>query len=210
MIDAQTILVLAPHTDDGELGCGGTISLLLEQGKTVHYVALSSAADSLPPGCPSDQLVIEVKRATAVLGILPTNLTVFDFQVRKLNYHRQELLEHFVQLRDQLQPDLVFVPSRSDVHQDHATVTMEALRAFKQRTILGYELPWNNISFDADCFICLEERHIEAKIKALQEYKTQAGRDYMSSSFIRSLATVRGTQMGVDFAESFEVIRMRL
>jgi len=210
VIQASKVLILAPHTDDGELGCGATISLLLEQGKEVHYIALSSASDSLPPGTPKDQLVVEVKQATQILGIKPENLKILNYQVRKLNYYRQELLEFFVSLRDELNPDLIFVPSRSDLHQDHATVTMEALRAFKQKTILGYELPWNNLSFDADCFICLEPHHVNAKVNALSEYKTQAHRDYMSPSFIRSLATVRGTQMGVQYAESFEVIRMRL
>ncbi len=204
----RRILVLAPHTDDGELGCGATISRCLEQGGEVYYAAYSSAADSLPPGTPSDQLVIELREATASLKLDAEKVIVYDYAVRKLNFHRQEILESMVKLQREIRPDLVLLPSRQDLHQDHSTVTAEGLRAFKHCTLLGYELPWNNLSFDADAFIRVEERHLEAKIKALACYRTQAGRDYIRPEFTRSLATVRGLQAGGGLAECFEVIRL--
>ncbi|HRH91229.1 MAG TPA: PIG-L family deacetylase, partial [Agitococcus sp.] len=103
--------------------------------------------------------------------------------------------------------DLVLMPSLKDIHQDHATIAQEGLRAFKGTTILGYELIWNNLSFDTTCFVKLEERHLHAKCSALLEYKSQSGRDYISKDFIFSLAHVRGVQIGAKYAESFEVIR---
>lgn len=203
-------MVLAPHTDDGELGCGATVARLLREGAYVTYVAYSSAAESLPAGMPPDQLVREVREATMRLGIPEEQLIVYDYQVRKLNYHRQDILESMVALRERLRPDLVFVPSRSDVHQDHGTVTAEALRAFKQLSILGYELPWNNLSFDADCFVAVAAEDVALKSRALAAYESQAGRAYMQPDFAESLARVRGTQVGVEFAECFEVIRLQL
>jgi LmbE family N-acetylglucosaminyl deacetylase len=65
----KRILVLAPHTDDGELGCGGTISKLAKQGKEVFYAAFSLCEESLPKGLPSNTLEIEMKNATQRLGI---------------------------------------------------------------------------------------------------------------------------------------------
>lgn len=65
----QKVLVLAPHTDDGELGCGGTIHRLIQLGKEVHYVAFSTCEESVPEGFPKDILTKEVKAATASLGI---------------------------------------------------------------------------------------------------------------------------------------------
>ena len=62
-------LVLAPHTDDGEFGCGGTMARLVEAGCDVRYVAFSIATRSLPPGFPPDTLAKEVREATAELGI---------------------------------------------------------------------------------------------------------------------------------------------
>jgi len=203
----KTVFVLAPHTDDGELGCGGTISRILEDGGKVYYVAFSTADASVPPEFPRNQLEIEVMQATSKLQIPADQVIVYKYEVRKLNYARQEILQQLVDLKKTHNPDMVFLPSSKDIHQDHVTVTQEGIRAFKHSTILGYELIWNNLSFNTDCFIKLERRHVDQKIAALQEYKTQAGRDYMSGKFIESLAHTRGVQIGVEYAETFEVIR---
>lgn len=203
----KKLVVLAPHTDDGELGCGGTISKVLDEGAIVYYVALSTAEKSVPEGFPKNRLEIEVKEATKALGIREENLTIYHHEVRKLNYVRQEILESLVKLRNEIQPDIVFLPSSKDIHQDHLTVMQEGIRAFKYSTILGYELIWNNLSFDTDCFIKLSEKQLERKMSALRCYKTQEGKAYMNPDFIKSLARVRGTQIGTQYAEAFEVIR---
>ncbi len=210
MLENKRVLVLAPHTDDGELGCGATIAKLIEANSEVYYAAFSTADESVPKGFPSNQLEIEVKAATKKLGIKKDNLFVYKYHVRKLNYVRQEILEALIKLRDEVKPEVVFLPSSKDIHQDHVTVTNEGIRAFKYCTILGYELIWNNLSFNTDCFVTLKEKHVKKKIKALEAYKTQAGKAYMDPDFIRSLAKVRGTQIGVDFAETFEVIRLMI
>lgn len=206
----NNILVLAPHTDDGELGLGGTIRHLVEQGKKVTYVAFSTAQQSVPDGFPKDILKTEVKRATAKLGILPENLIIYNYEVRKLGYVRQEILEELIQLRKSSDFDLVFIPSLHDIHQDHTTIAQEGLRAFKNTTLLGYELIWNNLTFNTQCFVKLEKHHIEAKVEALKEYESQGERDYLSADFIFSLARARGVQAGCRYAEAFEVIRLFL
>ena len=143
----ERVLVLAPHTDDGEFGCGGTMARLVEDGAEVRYVAFSIATRSLPEGFAPDTLAREVREATAELGIPAENLTVHDFDVRTFPDHRQEILELLIELWNEWQPDLVFQPSLHDIHQDHQTVAAEGLRAFKRTTILGYEIPWNNFDF---------------------------------------------------------------
>ena len=65
----KNVLVLAPHTDDGELGAGGSIAKLIEKGSKITYAAFSTAVESVPKGYPSDILKVEVKQATNVLGI---------------------------------------------------------------------------------------------------------------------------------------------
>ena len=134
-------LVLAPHTDDGEFGCGGTTSRLVEAGCEVRYVAFSIATRSLPAGFPPDTLAQEVRAATAALGLQEENLAVYDFDVRTFPDRRQDILELLVGVWDEFRPDVVFQPSVHDVHQDHQTVAQEGLRAFKRTTVLGYEIP---------------------------------------------------------------------
>ena len=208
-IKSKKILILAPHTDDGELGCGGTISKLIKDNE-VYYVAFSSCQKSLPEGSDPELLKKEVKRATKVLGIKEKKLILFDYPVRDFPNLRQPILEDMIDLKNIIQPDIVFLPSPQDIHQDHKTISEEGLRAFKNSTILGYEMPWNNVSFNTGCFISLEEDEILTKIKALEEYKSQFNRSYLNENFIRSLATVRGIQIGEQYAESFEVIRLIL
>lgn len=203
----SNILVLAPHTDDGELGCGGTIARLVEQGCRVTYVAFSTAQQSLPNGMPPDTLKREVIEATHRLGIEGKDLIVFDHEVRKLSYVRQEVLESLVRIKRERPVDLVLMPSMHDIHQDHSTVAAEGLRAFKDHSILGYELIWNNLTFNTECFVRLEERHVETKIDALTAYQSQAGRAYISAEFVRSLAHARGVQIGARYAECFETVR---
>jgi LmbE family N-acetylglucosaminyl deacetylase len=198
---------LAPHTDDGELGAGGFISKLIEEGANVYYAAFSTAAESIPVGFPKDILTIEVKAATKELGILPENLFIFNYTVRKLNYVRQEILEELIKLKRKIDFDLILMPSLNDIHQDHSTIANEGLRAFKTKSIMSYELIWNNLTFNTQAYVELEERHVNRKIQALKQYASQGFRDYLSEEFIHSLAVVRGVQFGVKYAEAFEVIR---
>lgn len=204
----KRILILAPHTDDGELGCGGTISKFLEEGKEVFCAAFSIAEDSVPPGFPKDALVTEFNNAMSTLGMKKENLFIYRYRVRHFLTYRQEILEDIVKLRKLIEPDLVFVPSPNDIHQDHQVISAEGLRVFKKISILGYELPWNNIIFETRSFVKLDKRHINKKIEALKCYETQKERTYLDENFIWGLAKTRGTQFESDYAEAFEVLRI--
>ena len=201
------VLVLAPHTDDGELGCGATIVRFIESGANVYYAAFSLAEESVPPPFPKDILETEVKAATATLGIRPGCLLLFRYRVRHFAYHRQEILDDLVKLNKEVEPDLVMMPCLHDLHQDHTTVATEGLRAFKKTSILCYELPWNNLNFTTQCFGTISPEHLERKIKALDCYASQKQRNYLSADFVRSLAITRGTQIGQKYAEAFEIVR---
>jgi len=201
------VLVLAPHTDDGEFGCGGTLARYIEKGNEVYYVAFSSAEKSVPEGFSRDILRKEVKEATQLLGFSSNNLILFDYEVRNFLKYRQEILEDMIKLNKEIRPNVVFLPSPNDTHQDHYAIAHEGFRAFKRVTMLGYEIPWNNLVFSTTCFILLDEDHLTKKINSLQCYKSQQGKIYATEEFIRSLAKTRGTQIGADYAEVFEVIR---
>jgi len=203
----ERVLVLAPHTDDGEFGCGGSVARLIEEKSEVFYVAFSAAEKSVPPDFPKNILKEEVKKATAKLGIKEQNLILFEYEVRNFPSFRQKILDDMIKLNNEIKPDVVFLPSTRDTHQDHKTITEEGFRTFKRITMLGYEVPWNNLTFDTNAFIFLEERHVEKKLDSLNCYISQLGRNYATAEFIRSLAITRGTQIGAKFAEVFEAIR---
>jgi N-acetylglucosamine malate deacetylase 1 len=204
----RRVLVLAPHTDDGEFGCGGTMARLVEANAEVRYVAFSIATRSLPEAFPPDALAREVREATVEIGLPETALTVHNFDVRTFPAHRQEILELLVGLWEEWQPEVVFQPSLNDVHQDHQVVAAEGLRAFKRTTVLGYEIPWNNFDFSYQAYVALEERHVERKIAALGRYESQQHRRYINPEYIRNVARTHGVNVNRDFAEVFQVYRI--
>jgi N-acetylglucosamine malate deacetylase 1 len=202
-------LVLGAHTDD-EFACAGTIARMVEEGTEVHYACFSSAEESVPEGYDRDVLKREVREAIAVLGIPDERFRLYAIPVRHFPEHRQQILEELVVLRREIRPDLVLLPSMNDVHQDHATVAREGVRAFKHATLLGYEHPQNAIQFHHACYVRLEERHLEAKVRLAGAYRSQQHRRYMSPEVIRSLATLRGLQIDHPAAEAFELIRLTI
>ena len=207
LFNSRRTLVIAAHTDD-EFGCAGLIARLGEEGADVHLAAFSWCEESVPEGFDRDVLKHESRAAAEVLGIAPDRFYLYDYRVRHFPRDRQEILEQLVAMRRTIAPDLVLVPSTSDIHQDHDIISREATRAFKHATILGYELPMNTISFRHACFVPLEERHMEIKIAHAACYVSQQHRPYMNPEFLRGLALVRGVQVNRPAAEAFEVIRM--
>lgn len=202
-------LVLGAHNDD-EFACAGTIVRLVESGVEVHLAAFSPASASVPDGLPPDTVAREALDAIAVLGIPADRLRQYDYPVRHFPAHRQEILEELIVLRREVEPDLVLAPASTDIHQDHAVVSAEALRAFKHATVLGYEMPQNTIAFRHACYVALEERHVAKKLEHAAAYRSQAGRPYLAPDAIRGLATVRGMQINRPAAEAFEVLRMAI
>lgn len=203
-----TILVLAPHTDDGEFGCGATISKFIDLGARVIYVAFSAAEQSVPEGLPKNILRQEVLNATKVLGIKDKDCIVLNFEVRKFPEFRQKILDEMIKINNKFNPDLVFLPSTNDTHQDHLTIANEGFRAFKKTSVFAYEVPWNNPKFHASTFISISKDNLLKKINSVAEYNSQKHRDYANSEYIQSLAVTRGVQVGFEFAEAFEIIRL--
>lgn len=191
------ILALSPHTDDVELGAGGTLTKLIQQGAIAHVVAFSTgyAAED------------EFWASMHTLGV--SEATVWNFENKKYYLSRQVILDMLIKLGSAFCPDTILVPSTNDIHQDHQVATIEAQRAFRHCTILGYELPRNTVAapFRSLCFSGLSEQHIDLKIEALALYESQSGHKYMQGEIIRSLARVRGLQIGVKYAEAFEVLK---
>jgi LmbE family N-acetylglucosaminyl deacetylase len=195
----ENILVVSPHTDDGELAAGGSIGRFVEEGSNVTYIALSA---------PRKELHEECAKCLEVLGV--ENYFILNFPRRRFPEKRQGILQYLFDYNKENKVDLVLTPSTQDLHQDHQTVTNEVMRAFKHSTILGYELPWNNIIFHENCFVALNEKHVEKKLEALTHYETQKTRQYFEREYLYGLMRAKGLHIGEKFAESFEVIKLVL
>lgn len=208
ILSKKKILALAPHPDDIEFGCGASVHKWISQGAEVWYAAFSSCDKSLPENFPKGEIYRELDVSSKELGVKGDHLFKFNFEVRDFPRDRQAILERIVQLRKEHQPDLVLVPSRDDIHQDHKVICEEAIRAFKHSSILGYELGWNLFETHLNYFEEVEQQNLDAKKSAIKAFKTQESRAYAHPDFMENLAKLRGGQTGVALAEAFEIIRL--
>jgi len=206
----KKILILSPHTDDAELGCGGTIIKNIEQGNEILWLVFSSAEESVPENLPKDTIKNEFLNVCQKLELNSNQFKIYNYGVRRLPEFRQEILEILVKIKNEFAPHLVIGPSLNDYHQDHLVVANEMIRAFKgTSSIISYELPWNHVTFSNQMFIKLDKNHIDMKFDLLSSYKSQVikNRSYFSKEFIYGLAKTRGIQINTAYAEAFEVIR---
>ena len=200
------VLVISPHADDAELGVGATISRFAREGHEI-MVYLLITREKFPDDFPIKDRVDEFKESIKLLGV--NNYRMESYPVRELYKYRQEILEKFVALREKVKPDLVFIPSLGDIHQDHQIAAAEGYRAFNRRAnLLGYELPWNTREFTPNYYIRVEEEDINRKINALNMYKSQKmlNRKYMNPDFLKSQLIFRGVQCNCKYAEAFDVL----
>ena len=177
---------------------------MVNDGAHITYAAFSPCTESVPEGFSQYAIRNEFVQSCTSMDV---HWRLFKYPVRRLNEHRQDILEEMVRLRRELAPTLVFIPATGDVHQDHEVIHNEGVRAFKHTSVLGYELPWNHLSEHSSLYVTLSAADVDWKIDRTAVYKTQSSRLYSDPKYIESLARVKGTAIGQEFAESFEVIR---
>jgi LmbE family N-acetylglucosaminyl deacetylase len=204
-LKGQRILAIAPHIDDVETGAGGALHAWSADNE-VHYLGLS-----IPPNVDKASFLEEFRNSLEALDISSDRVMRKEYNPRDLASVRVQILDEFYHLKQDLKPDVVLVPNGDDVHQAHQVVFEEARRAFKQATILGYELPWNNFVFNGSVFVRLAAENLEAKKKAVNAFTSQKSRPFLKDgSVYEDLARVRGLQAGCQFAECFQGIRIML
>jgi len=201
----EKVLVVSAHTDDMELGAGGTVRKLIENGVHVTSLVCSDCRKSVDTNkYPEDVLVKECKAAAKHLGL--TDLIIKQFPVREFPAYRQEILEEIYSLRKKNKYDVVFTHWAGDLHQDHRVAAEETNRAFMKTdtTILAYEVPGNCPGFTPQVFIPISEEEVVKKVEMLQSYKSQvAKRGYFEINAIKSLMGYQGNHVGEPYAEAF-------
>jgi LmbE family N-acetylglucosaminyl deacetylase len=199
----KRVLFLGAHPDDIELGCGALLHHVVKQ-TDVLCVTLSDNQKN-----PDLQRVKnEHLESMAVLGVTQEKLILGPFTPRVFPDARQEILEYFLKLRRDFQPDLIFVHSNKDVHQDHLTMTQEALRAFRGITLLGFDVVRSSYGFFPHFLVKVDEADVDAKIEALAQYETYRGKYYFDPDLTRSIMIRHGALAETAFAEGFDILRI--
>jgi len=211
--DWKNILVISTHTDDAELMMGGTINKLINSGYNVHHLILSSSnQQAIARGYDPNQLIEESWKANAELGINKDNYHLVNpgYDTDYFHIYRQEVANTLFKAKEYYKPDVVFVNSRFDTHQDHQVTYNEATRIFKEIGIIGYEFPYNNFSFRYNMVVGLTKENMYHKVEAVKCFESQHDRVYSNENYIRSLAKAHSVRIKSThpYAEAFEVVRI--
>ena len=199
----KRVLFLGAHPDDIELGCGALLHHIVRK-TDVLCVTLSDNQKN--PALKS--IKDEHYEAMEVLGVPKDNIVLGPFTTRVFPDSRQDILEYFLKLRKDFKPDLIFVHSKQDVHQDHNTMTDEALRAFRGITVLGFDVVRSSNGFFPHFLVEVTEEDVNKKIEALSKYKTYQDRYYFNSELTRSIMVRHGALAERPFAEGFNILRI--
>jgi LmbE family N-acetylglucosaminyl deacetylase len=199
----KRILFLGAHPDDIELGCGA----LIHQISPLTDILCVTLSDNQKNPLLTN-LVEEHYRSMEVLGVKRENIILGPFTTRIFHDARQEILEYLLKLRRDFQPDLIFVHSRADIHQDHNTMTEEALRAYRGITVLGYDVVRSSYGFFPHFLVEVSEENVSKKIEALSLYETYGDKYYFNAELTRSIMVRHGTLAEVPFAEGFDILRI--
>ncbi len=199
----KKVCFIGAHPDDIELGCGALIARIA--GKTDVRCVTFSNNQKNPL---LSNLVEEHYASMQTLGVPRERVDLLEFETRRFQEHRQDILEAMIGIMRQDDPDIVFVHSKSDVHQDHGVLTQEALRAFRGRTVLGFDVIRSSYGFFPDFLVGVDEADVQKKLNALACYKTYAGKYYFSPEVTRATLIRNGAICERPYAEGFDILRI--
>jgi LmbE family N-acetylglucosaminyl deacetylase len=195
------VLCLGAHSDDIEIGCGGTVLTLIEShpGVEFDWVVLSATGKRKKEA--------EAGAASFLAGAARAGVTVKGFRDGYFPYVGGGIKDFFEELKKTVEPDLILTHHRRDLHQDHRLVSELTWNTFRDHLILEYEI----LKYDGDLgspnvFVALEDKIRQAKIKnILAHFPTQAGNSWFTADAFQALMKLRGIESnaGSGFAEGF-------
>jgi LmbE family N-acetylglucosaminyl deacetylase len=195
------VLCLGAHSDDIEIGCGGTILRLLGEFSQarIFWVVFSAPGSRVDEAQNSADLFLTRASEKRVL--------IKNFRDGYFPYNGAEIKDFFEELKSQVSPDLIFTHYRDDRHQDHRLIEELTWNTFRDHMILEYEIP----KFDGDLgrpnyYVCLDEIFASKKVQYLREaFVSQKGKYWFNDDVFEGLMRFRGVEARSSgkFAEAF-------
>ena len=198
---AKRILALGAHSDDIEIGCGGTLLRLIAEGRSLEvlWVVFSAPSERAAEARSSAQAFLE--------GVATAKVVVRDYRDGFLPYSGSAVKDEFEALKREFSPDLVFTHYREDRHQDHRLVSDLTWNTWRDHFILEYEIPKYDGDFGSpNFFSCLPPALVERKVGLLlKHFPSQAGKPWFSADLFRAVTRIRGMEAAAPegMAEAF-------
>ena len=202
-LHAKKVLFIGAHPDDIEIGCGALIANLSKSSEIICNTLSDNQKNPL-----LSNVIQEHHNSMEILGVQKENVVMGTFETRCFMHQRQEILEFLLALKKKYQPDVVFVHSPADLHQDHGVATQEAMRAFRGVSVFGYDVIRSSQGFFPTFLVEVSESDTQKKFAALAAYKTYADKYYFQPELTRSILIRNGALCEHKYAEGFDILRM--
>ena len=195
------ILICTAHPDDIEFGCGATLNRL-RNGKDYIEVHIFSQSDTIQG---NEGIQEECKRS--ISDIYKLELHIHKYPTMHFIEHQQSIRDDIFKIKQKMHPDVIYCKSPNSLHPDHRVIGEACESIFLESTIYGIEGIRDGHNQLVNKWVEVSEEDLNVKIDALACYKSQERRTYSNSKTIEAWARFRGNQVGVQYAEAFEVIR---
>jgi len=192
------------HPDDVEIGCGGLLNRIRNK-IPIYIITLSKNQKNIK----NKNLLKEHKVSLKSLGIRSDRIIIGDFITREFSYSRQEICDFLWKINNKINPTCVFIPP-CDLHQDHQVCNIEALRVFRTKTILQYDLSRSTTFPQHKVFVKLNKKDLDEKIKAISKLKTYKNKNYVSKTSLSATCQSVGIKLEIPYCEVFYPISMIL
>jgi LmbE family N-acetylglucosaminyl deacetylase len=197
----RQLLVIGAHSDDIEIGCGGTVLRLLRECPELHVTWMVMSAT----GARADEAQSSAQAMLA--NAARSDILIHSFRDGFLPYTGPSVKESFEALKQRVQPDLILTHFGRDAHQDHRLVSELTWNTFRDHQILEFEIP----KYDGDLgtpnfFVPLEEEVVAAKVEHLaRHFPSQRGRRWFTEDLFRAILRIRGMECNAPsrYAEAF-------
>jgi LmbE family N-acetylglucosaminyl deacetylase len=186
----KSVLLLGAHSDDIEIGCGGTVLRLVESspGVSVHWIVFSGHAGRAREA--------EASAERFLAGAGTRAVEVHQFRDGFFPSEQARIKTYFEELKARVNPDLVFTHHREDLHQDHRVISELTWNTYRRHAVLEYEVPkWDGDLGQPNVYVPLEETHARRKVEILmQSFGTQAGKHWFDEETFNGLMRLRALE----------------
>jgi len=186
----KSVLLLGAHSDDIEIGCGGTVLRLLASnpGASVHWIVFSGGGDRAKEA--------EASAARFLAGAASRNVEVHQFRDGFFPSEHSRIKTYFEELKAKVDPDLIFTHYRDDLHQDHRVISELTWNTYRRHAVLEYEVPkWDGDVGQPNVYVPLDAAHADRKVEILMEcFGTQSGKHWFDEETFNGLMRLRALE----------------
>ncbi|MGD6934016.1 MAG: PIG-L deacetylase family protein [Candidatus Bathyarchaeia archaeon] len=195
------ILCLGAHCDDIEIGCGGTLTRIIQEtpGAQVYWAVFSG----------NEERRLEAKKSAQVFleKVFAKTIDIQNFKESYFPFVGDQIKDYFEQISNNFSPDLIFTHHSEDAHQDHRLISSLTWNTFRNHLVLEYEIP----KYDGDLgvpnvYFTLSKNDVELKVtRLLEHFKSQSSRQWFDPETFKAIMRIRGIEINSSskYAEAF-------